>query len=284
MTMTKGGHVKKWLIAGAAALVLGGAAGTVAVAQEAPPTVKVGLANARVTLEGAEALKAGPTRFEFSRVDGKEQYGELFAFAPGKTVEQFQEALPKGPGAVLQLGSLEAGVALSGKDGKRAVTVTLKPGVTYAMVQVTAEDPAKWKYTLFTVGQETSTAVGPVPDATVKLVDFAIRGSKQLPRNGVVRFENRGKQPHFTVAFPLRKGVNAKAAVRAVKNNRQRQFERMIAGAPFDPQGLITGGAVNDVEVKFAKRGKYVLACFFSAGPKAKPHSSRGMVAAVTVK
>jgi hypothetical protein len=282
--MTKGGHVKKWLIAGAAALVLGGAAGTAAVAQEAPPTVEVGLAKASVTLAGAEALKAGPTRFEFAKVDGKAQYGVLFALAAGKTVEQFQKALPKGPGAVLQLGSLEASASLAGADDERAVTVTLKPGVTYAMVQATADNGAKWKYKLFTVGQETSTAVGPVPDATVRLVDYGFRGSKQLPRNGVVRFENRGKQPHFTVAFPLRKGVDTKAAVRAMKKNDEKRFGRMMAGEPVEPQGLITSGAVNDVEFKFAKRGKYVLACFFSAGPRAKPHSARGMVAAVTVK
>jgi hypothetical protein len=118
----------------------------------------------------------------------------------------------------------------------------------------------------------------------VRFVDYGFRGDSTLPRNGVVRFENRGRAPHFAVAMPLRKGVDSKAAVRALRKNQEKRFERMMGGAPSEPQGLITGGAVNDVEVRFAKRGKYVLACFFSDGPRAKPHSARGMVRAVTVK
>jgi hypothetical protein len=281
--MTKGGQVKKFLIAGVATLALGGAA-AVAVAQEAPPTVTVALGKTAVTVTGADALKAGPTRFEFSVADGKEQFGVLFAFAPDTTVEEFEKALPKGPGAVLQLGSIEASASLAGRSDKRALTATLKPGVTYAAVQATADNGSKWKHSLFTVGQETSTAVAPTPDATVRFVDYGFRGSKTLPRNGVVRFENDGKSPHFAVAFPLRKGADPKAAVRAMKKNQEKRFMRMAGGEPTEPQGLITGGAVNDVEVKFAKKGTYVLACFFSDGPRAKPHAARGMVRAVTVK
>jgi hypothetical protein len=282
--MTKGGQVKKFLIAGVATLALAGGATAVA-AQEAPPTVKVALAKKSVTLQGVEALKAGPTRFEFSVVDGREQIGELFALAPGNTLEDFQQALPKGPGAVLQLGTLEAGVSLLSKNDKRNVTVNLEKDTTYAMLQVTADDPKKWVYSVFQVGAETSTAVAPEPDATVRFVDFGFRGSSTLPRKGIVRFENRGKAPHFTVAFPLRKGADPKAAVRAIKKNQEKRFTRRMAGGePSEPQGLITGGSVNDVEVSFPKRGNYVLACFFSAGPRAKPHSARGMVRAVTVE
>jgi hypothetical protein len=279
--MTKGGHVKKFLIAGATMLAFAGAATAVA-AQEAPPTVKVKLGRKAVTVQGAEALKAGPTRFEFSA--GKEQVGELFALAPGKTVEQFAEAVRKGPAAVLQLGSLEAGVTPTGPGDKRGITVTLEPGVTYAAMQVTADNPAKWVYSTFTVGTERSTAVAPKPDATVKLLDYGFKVSSALPRKGVVRFEHHGKAPHFAVAFPLRKGADTKAAVRAMRKNQEKKFERMMGGAPSEPLGLVTGGAVADVEVDFAKRGKYVLACFFSDGPRAKPHSARGMVKAVTVK
>jgi hypothetical protein len=275
--------VKKYLIAGVATLALAGVA-AVATAQQAPPTVTVALGKTAVNVTGAEALQAGPTRFEFSVADGKEQVGELLALKPGKTLEDLEEALPKGPGAVLQLGSLEAGATLLAKSDKRALTVTLDPGVTYAAVQATADNPRKWVYSAFTVGQETSAAVGPRPDATVRMVDYGFRGSKTLPRDGVVRFENRGNAPHFVVAFPLRKRADAKAAVRAIKRNQEKRFQRtMSGGPPSEPQGLVTGGAVNDVEVRF-KRGKYVLACFFSDGPRAKPHSARGMVRAVTVK
>jgi hypothetical protein len=149
---------------------------------------------------------------------------------------------------------------------------------------VTADNPAKWVFASFTVGPESSTAVAPKPDATVRMVDYGFKGSSKLPRKGVVRFENRGKAPHFVVAFPLRKSANPKAAARALRKNQEKRFERTIAGAPSEPQGLVTGGAVNDVEVRFAKRGAYVLACFFSNGPRDKPHSARGMVRAVTVK
>ena len=61
-------------------------------------------------------------------------------------------------------------------------------------------------------------------------------------------------------------------------------WDGLMAGEPSEPQALISGGAVNDTEVHFAKPGKYLLACFFSEGQHRKPHSARGMVRAVTVR
>jgi hypothetical protein len=174
--------MRKLLIAGATAVALAAGAGAVAAAQEAPPTVTVKLGPKAVTVQGAEALKAGPTRFEFSVAAGREQVGELFALAPGKTVADLEAALPQGPAAALRIGSLEAGVTLAGAKDKRAVTVTLEPGVTYAALQVTSDDPAKWVYSTFTVGAEQSTAVAPKPDATVRFVDYGFRGASRLPR------------------------------------------------------------------------------------------------------
>jgi hypothetical protein len=69
---------------------------------------------------------------------------------------------------------------------------------------------------------------------------------------------------HFAIAFPLRPGVSGKQIGRAFRGTNERALERVVAGEPINVQGLISQGSTNDNEVRFPRRGRYGMVCFFS--------------------
>jgi hypothetical protein len=104
------------------------------------------------------------------------------------------------------------------------------------------------------------------------------RGAGVLPRNGVVRVKNEDGVPHFALAFPLRKGTTTAQLGRAVRGSR-RSFERIVAGAPYSVQQVISGGDTsNDQELHFPKKGRYGLVCFINE------HHRLGMYRVISVK
>ena len=276
----------KPLVAATCALALGAGA-TVVFAQDpsTPPTVTVGVGKSQVTLQGADGVKGGPTRFVFTNSDKvKETFGGIFALKSGTTVEDFKRETARGLNHVWGMGSVEASATLEGASDQRVVTADLQPGGSYIAFQAQSEDPKKWVVTPFSVAGESNGAKRTAPAATVSLDDFRFTGAKTLPRKGVVRFQNVGAAPHFAVAFPLKKGASVARAGRAIRANNEKAFGKFIGGAPSEPQGLITPGAVNDTEVSFAKAGRYLLVCFFSTSRKTTQHNQIGMYRAVTVK
>jgi hypothetical protein len=113
----------------------------------------------------------------------------------------------------------------------------------------------------------------------VNIFDLRFRGAKRLPRNGVVRFENKGWAPHFALAAPLRRNARQRAVARALLRNRQQPLERMLDfSRSVEAQSLITRDAVNYNELRFPKRGRYVLVCFFEG------HNTQGMFRFVRVR
>jgi len=113
----------------------------------------------------------------------------------------------------------------------------------------------------------------------VRMVGLRFRGDRVLPRRGVVRVENGDGVPHFAIAFPLRRRVTTKQFGRAVRATSQRAFGRVVAGAPYGVQNLISGGnTANDQELRFPKAGRYALVCFFDE------HHRLGMYRLVTVR
>jgi hypothetical protein len=108
----------------------------------------------------------------------------------------------------------------------------------------------------------------------------------ELPRRGVVRFENRGERLHIAVAFPLRRGASRTAAVRALLRNQEKRFERLADVRRATEQlGVVSSGAVNDVDVAFSRPGNYVLACFIEDGERGNPaHNELGMAKAFRVR
>jgi hypothetical protein len=186
----------------------------------------------------------------------------------GVTIDELRRSLAKQSEEAIGLIFLEASVSLSDQAQSRAVTVTLRPNVTYVLVS--SQGRAFGLTTLTTTGTD-SGARAPAPDARIGMVDYGFRGPRTLPRQGVIRVENRGAALHFALAFPLRPGAKAKRVNRALRAGNERAIGRVVAGPPITVQNLISPGSVNDDEVRFARRGRYAFVCFFGA------HNAFGM-------
>ena len=263
------------------------AAAAFAFAQQPPPTVAVTASPTTVAVQAPGPLPAGPTRFEISRQGSKDVSVYLLLLNAGVSQQEFEAAMRNddrsGGESAVGLVSIQGSASLAGSKTARALTFTLKPGLTYLVLseggQGTAGHPQQRGTTTFTTSGESNGATPPAPDATVRMVGLRFRGDSTLPRRGVVRVENADGVPHFAVAFPLRTRVTTKQFGRALRAGSQRELGRVLSGTPYDLQGVISGGnTANDNEVQFPKAGRYGLVCFFDE------HHRLGMYRVVTVK
>jgi hypothetical protein len=239
--------VRRLKLAIGAVLLLGACVG-LAQAQTSVPSVTVTAANGNITLSPAGPIGGGPTRFTY---DGPGEL-TLATLRAGVSVDQLRATLARNDEAALNLVFLEAAVP----DG-RSVSVTLRPNTTY----VAAAVGRRSAITTFTTGPATG-ATAARPDARIRMIDYAFRGPRTLPRNGSIRVQNAGTTFHFAVAFPLRKGVTNRQAGRALRTGRG--IGRIAGGEPVDVQGLISQGSTNDNEVRFGRRGRFAMVCFFA--------------------
>jgi hypothetical protein len=232
------------------AVLLVGVPVTLAGAQTSVPTVAVTAANGNITLEPSGPIAAGPTRFTFS---GRGEL-TLATLRAGVTVEQLRQTVSRNQEAALRQVFLEAAVLPD-----RPVTVDLRPNTTYVAAGIAGRSQA---ITTVTTGAP-SGARAPTPDARIRMVDYGFRGPRTLPRNGRIRVQNDGTTFHFALAFPLRPGVSGRQVRRAFRASNEKAIGRIVAGEPVDVQGLISQGSTSDNEVRFARRGRYAMVCFF---------------------
>ena len=264
------------LIAAIAGLYLVGAG---VGAAQAPPGVTVTVSESSIAVGATGPLASGPTRFEVVSSDDNAAQVSIGALRPGVTLDAFTAALRSNPDDAIEMAHLDGGVSLAEGQASRAVTLNLRPSSTYVAINLTGENPADWEIASFATSDQSNGASAPQADARVGIFDLRFRGSKRLPRNGVVRFENRGWAPHFAVAAPLRRNARQRAVARALLRNAERPLERLLDFRnSVEAQSLITRGAVNYNELRFPKRGRYVLVCFFEG------HNAQGMFRFVRVR
>jgi hypothetical protein len=211
----------------------------------------------------------------------------LGLLVPGVSVAQLEQALARDArtrgSSTFGLISIQASVALDGGEERRGMTFTVKPGLTYVVVsqvQTQGEGAAPPpRVTTFASGGGSNGATAPAPDATVRMVDLRFTGDRVLPRRGVVRVQNRGGVPHIAIAFPLRRGVTSAQAGRAIRSDSERVFGQIVAGAPRTVQDALSGGdTANDQEIRFPRKGRYVVVCFLN------DHHRLGMYRVVSVR
>ena len=232
------------------AILLLGVPAALAGAQTSVPTVAVTATGANITLEPSGPIAAGPTRFTFT---GRGELS-LATLRAGVTVDQLRQTLSRSEEDALGQVFLEAAVLPS-----QAVTVDLRPNTTYVVAATAGRSPA---ITTFTTGGP-SGARAPTPDARIRMVDYGFRGPNTLPRSGSIRVQNDGTTLHFAIAFPLRPGVSGGQVRRAFRGSDESGIGRVAAGEPVDVQGLISQGSTNDNQVRFPRRGRYAMVCFF---------------------
>jgi hypothetical protein len=232
------------------AILLLGVTAALAGAQTSVPTVAVTAAGGNVTLDPSGPIAAGPTRFTF---DGRGEL-TLATLRAGVTVDQLRQTLSRNPEAAFRQVFIEAAVLPD-----RPATVDLRPDTTYVAGVVAGRSQA---ITTFTTGAS-SAARAPAPEGRIRMIDYGFRGPTTLPRNGRIRVQNDGTTFHFALAFPLRPGVSGGQVRRAFRGTDERAMGRLVAGEPVDVQGLISQGSSSDNEVRFARRGRYAMVCFF---------------------
>jgi hypothetical protein len=256
------------------------AAAAAVLAQQRTPTVTITASETSLNVGVTGQLAAGPTRFEVVKTGGDELEVSIGALRPGVTREQLTAALRgRNPEAALELVYLDGGATVSRGERRRAVTFNLRPNAAYVVINSAGDRPSDWEIAEFTVGGQSNGATVPRADASVRMVDLRFRGATTLPFRGVVRFANAGWAPHFAVTGPLRPGASTRAVGRALRRNDERRLGRLV---DFDsavvPQATITRGAVDYNEVRFPRRGRYVMVCFF------ENHNAQGMYRFVRVR
>jgi hypothetical protein len=248
-------------------------------AAQAPPTVTVTVTDSALTVGATGPLPAGPTRFEIVNSGGGAPEIAVAALRPGVTLADATAALRSNPDSAIEMVHLDGGTTFSPGQDRRVVTMNLRPSSTYVAINLAGENPQQWVVTPFSTSGQANGAAPPSADARVRMIDLRFLGASTLPRNGVVRFENAGWAPHFALAAPLRGNAKQRAVARALTGNRERQaaklldFERSI-----EVQSLVTRGAVNYNEIRFPRRGRYVMVCFFEG------HNTQGMFKFVRVR
>jgi hypothetical protein len=248
-------------------------------AQSPPPTITVTASESSLTVGATSPVASGPTRFNVVNPSGDELEIAVGALREGVTVAEFTTTLRSNPDAALEMAHIDSGASLTPRDASRAVTFDLRPDATYVVANLAGENPANWEITSFTTSATANGATAPQADASVRIVDLRFRGSSRLPRNGVVRFENGGWAPHFAFAIPLKRKARKAAVGRALRRNQERRLGRLVDFAnAVEPQSLITRGAVNYNEVRFPRRGRYVMTCFFEG------HNTQGMFRFIRVR
>jgi hypothetical protein len=251
----------------------------VGAAQTPPPTVTVTVTESSLTVGATGPLAAGPTRFDIVSSDRNAAEVTIGALREGVTVDEFTTALRSSPDAAIELAHLDGGASLSPGQANRALTLNVRPSSTYVAVNIAGDNPADWEVVSFTSSDQSNGASAPSADARVRMFDLRFRGASRLPRNGVVRFENLGWAPHFALAAPLRRNAKQRAVARALLRNQQRRLEGLLDFRnSIEAQSLVTRGAVNYNELRFAKRGRYVMVCFFEG------HNTQGMFRFVRVR
>ena len=262
-----------------AATAIVGAAVGVSAAQAPAPTVTITASETSLTAAPGP-VAPGATRFEFTSTAEKAEMGVFVASPkPGRTVDEVIAALRTNPDTSLEIADIVASASLA-PGGKRAVTAEILAGRSYLLVNdVGKENSAQWIITPLATGGTPTGATAPEPDAQVMTRDLRFVGDRTLPRNGTIRIRNIGWAPHFAVAAPLKKSAGRGAVGRAIVGNRERELGRLLDFRnAIELTNILTRGATADNEVTFAKRGRYVLVCFF------ENHNAQGMYRFVRVR
>jgi hypothetical protein len=248
-------------------------------AQTPPPNITVTASETTLTVGATSPVAPGPTRFEIVNPSSQELEITIAALREGVTAAEFTATLRSDPDAAIEMAFLDGGASLTTRDARRPVTFDLRPNATYMVINLTGENPADWEISQFTTSGTANGATAPQADARVRIVDLRFRGAKRLPRNGIIRFENAGWAPHFAFAVPLKRKARQRAVARALRRNNEQQLDKLVNFAQFvEPQALITRGAVNYNEVRFPRRGRYVMTCFFEG------HNTQGMFRFIRVR
>lgn len=210
--------------------------------------------------------------------NGKEMHhATLIKLEDGKTIDDFKQAMQKeGPPSSWM--SMSGGPNPPRPGGTTEETQILEPGNYVLVCFIPSPDGvphiAKGMLRPITVTPSTGTqAAAPVPDITVKLVDYGFEPSKPITAGKhIIRIENAGKQPHELVLVRLAPGKTVQQLASWV--------EKMDGPPPGEPLGGVASihpGGYGFITADLTP-GDYGFLCFVPDSKDGKPHVAHGMV------
>lgn len=216
-------------------------------------------------MSGPKSVNAGAVRIEYSNKTKDDASVQLLRIDQGHTAA---EAIKAGQAWGDGDKPLPAWVRFVGgtgavNPGGRANSVqVLKPG-NYAGVNIETND-----YSAFKV---TGDAGGELPETsgTVDAFDYSFKAIELRAGTHQVLFRNRGKEPHFALAAPIKPGKTLEDVRKSLKSERG---EPPIIEDETVESGILDGGESQAVEFKL-RAGKYAFLCFVPDRKGGPPHA-----------
>ena len=164
------------------------------------------------------------------------------------------------------------GVGSVGTGESETVTQSLPAG-SYMAVDIDTNANAPFEVT--GGGGESPTA-----SASISATEYAFEATGLKAGANEVLFENKGKEPHFIAALPIKPG---KTIADVKKFFRTEEGEPPILEEGSFDTAVIEGGDKQAIELEL-ERGKYALLCFVPDREGGRPHAAKGMISEASVE
>jgi hypothetical protein len=230
----------------------------------------------KVKLSGPDSIEAGAVRVEFKN-GSKDTAGVQLVRIEGRhtAAEAIKVAQAWGDGGkpLADWVRLVGGIA-EAKPGSTSSSVQALSAGNYAGVDIGTNEYAEFEVTGGDGAEPPSTS------ARIEAVDYSFKATGLEAGKGQVEFVNKGKQPHFALAAPIKPGKTIEDV---------RAFLKQEKGAsPTIEQeslstGILDGGRSEIVEMKLRK-GKIAMLCFAPDREGGPPHAFKGMVSEGVVR
>jgi hypothetical protein len=230
----------------------------------------------QVKLSGPASIEAGAVRLEFKNRSKDTAGVQLVRIEDGHTAAEAIKAAQAWGDKGKPLADwvrLVGGVA-EAEPGTTSSSVQDLSAGNYAGVDIGTNEYAAFEVTGGD-GAELPTA-----SSRIEAVEYSFKATGLEAGKLQVEFVNKGKEPHFALAAPIKAGKTIEDVRAFLK---QEKGESPIIEKEGFSTGILDGGASQVVEINLRK-GKIAMLCFVSDRKGGPPHAFKGMVSEGVVR
>jgi hypothetical protein len=121
----------------------------------------------------------------------------------------------------------------------------------------------------------------PSTSARIEAKEYSFEATGLQAGEGPVLFTNKGKEPHFALAAPIKPGKTIEDVRKSVEEE-EGAGEAPIIEKESASTGVLDGGESQVIDLKLRK-GNYALVCFVPDRKGGRPHAFLGMVSEADV-